>query len=194
MQFVILVMELQDIVVTIIISVSVGLTIMYFQRKLENKVDKLIIKQNQIIEEEHKREEDWIELWGNRIITDLTATQNYHEILERWLVDYMNNRSDTTRENLIFSSERLGITVDYFVQNIKENMSKIANFLKNPLLSTLIIKQCDHYPTSFKVLSSTWVWEEDGLSGQIQVIEDRIRMLVDVIEQMRKETIRSRLS
>ena len=54
-------MELQDIIITIAISESVGLAIMYFQRKLETKVDKLIIKQNQIIEEQHKREEDWIE-------------------------------------------------------------------------------------------------------------------------------------
>lgn len=180
-------MDNTDILITIGISGGVGLIIMYFQRKLEGKVDKLIEKQHKIIEDEHKREEDWKETWGNRIIIDLNATKSYYEILRRWLIDYMNNRSNVSRENLIFSAERLGITVDYFVQNINEHLPKIENYLKDPLLSTQLKKQSIQFSTPFKILSSDWIWEDGELNGQIFTLDSMIKMLNDGIERMKKE-------
>lgn len=180
-------MEITDIVITIVISGGVGLTILFYQRKLGEKIDKLIIKQNQIIDEDHKREVDWKEVWGNRIIEDLSLIKHFHQILHGWLVDYINDRSEVNRKTLISSSERLGSIVDYHIQRLIENIPKIERYLKNPLLATLIIKQTDVYSTVFKVLNQNWIWNEEGMNGEIQSIEGYEKMLDGVIASMKNE-------
>lgn len=182
-------MDITDIVITIIITGAVGLAILFYQRRLGAKIDKLIIKQNQIIGDEYKRERDWKELWGNRIVEDLNSIKNFHQILGRWLVDYMNNRSDANRETLIYSAERLGNIIDYHVHNLRENIPKIEKYLKDPRLSTLIIKQTETYATVFKVLNQDWIWNDDGLRGEIYSIEGTTKMLNNVIELMKNEII-----
>jgi len=185
-------MEISDIVTTIAISGCVGLAILLYQRKLGGKVDKLIIKQNQIIDEEYKREGAWKDVWGNRIIEDLNSIENFHQILQRWLVDYINDRSEVNRKTLISSAERLGDIVDYHIQRLRDNIPKIERYLKDPLLAALIINQTDTYSTMFKVLNQDWVWSEEGLNGEIQSIESIKKMLNGVIESMKNEVIQSR--
>lgn len=180
-------MDITDILITIAITTVVGFAILLYQRKMGQKIDKLIIKQNQIIEDDFNRERAWKEEWGKRILEDLNSIKNFHQILERWLVDYMNNRSDVTKETLVFSAERLGNIIDFHIQRLKENIPKIEKYLKDPRLSTLIIKQADVYPTPFKVLNQEWIWNDDGLTGEIQSIEGTIKMLNDVSERMKTE-------
>jgi uncharacterized protein Usg len=180
-------MDFVDIVISIVISVSVGIAILFYQIRLGKKVDNLIIKQNQIIADEFKREEMWKDVWGNRIISDLNSIKYFHQILHRWLVDYINNRSEVNRETLIFSVERLGNIINYNVQNLKENIPKIEKYLKDPLLSTQIIKQTDYYPNAFNVVNAKWAWEEEGINGQIHFVENMIKTLTDMTERMKNE-------
>src|SRR5437879_475022 len=115
-------MEPIDIIIIIAISGAVGITILLFQRRLERKVDQLVEDQHKIIEEEHKRQEEWKTTWSKRITDDLGLIKQYHLILRMWLVDYINNRSDVGRETLTYSAERLGDITEFHVQNLRENI------------------------------------------------------------------------
>src|SRR5207302_8261863 len=108
-----------------------------------------------------------------------------------WLVDYINNRSDVGRETLTYSAERLGDITEFHVQNLRENIPKIANYLKDPLLATHIIKQSDQYSTAFKILSTEWVWQDDALNGEIQAIESTVTILTNNIDRMKNEVTKS---
>lgn len=180
-------MDFTDIVINVAIAGGVGVAILLYQRRLGRKVDKLIIRQNQIIDEGYKREGSWKETWGKKIIEDLKSIEYFHHILNGWLVDYINNRSSADKDILTISAERLGNIVDYHIPRLRENVPKIERYLNNPLLATLIIKQTDVYSTAFKVLNQDWIWEEEGLNGEIQSIEGYKKMLNDVIASMKKE-------
>lgn len=175
-----------DVGISIIIAFGVGISIMLYQRKMNKKIDALIIKQNKIIGEDYQREINWKSHWGQKITTDLKSIKNFHEILHKWLVDYANDRSESKKETLLFSIERLESIMRFHTQNI-QNITKIENYLKDPSLSTHLIGITNNYQNTFKI-DAEWAWVDDGINQQIISLEEKNAKLEELIQRMQKET------
>ena len=185
-----------SLVIEVGLAIFVGLAILIYSNNEQKRISNLIQNMNEvttkldkIIEHQHTREKQWKNEWGKRTIDDLKSIKELCSILEKWLVDYSNNKSESSRTNIMGSAARLSGLVDFHIQNLHTDISKIENLLNDPVLATIITKQSKYYTGLFKILDKEFVWEDEGLKSQIQAIEGMIKAVEDLIDRMEKEII-----
>lgn len=150
------------------------------------KQQKIIGEQYEFLKSEKQRVERWKSKWGTVLLANVESINRMYEILEEWLNEYKQNPSAQLKLNIINSALRNGEIVKFDIQSLQEYLPYIETQFEDPTLSLNLKSISKHALTVFQSLHMDHHWESN-LEGTFALINDKKRILSQLIERLKKE-------
>jgi len=153
---------------------------------MEENQQEIIAELYDVLKSERQRVERWKFNWGTVLLANVESINRMYEILEDWLNEYKQNPSAQLKSNIIESAKRNGNIVAYDIQSLQEYLPYIETYFEDPTLSLNLKSISEHALTVFQSLHMEHYWESN-LEGTFAVINDKKRILGQLIERLKKE-------
>ncbi|GKS67499.1 hypothetical protein YTPLAS73_10460 [Nitrosarchaeum sp.] len=155
-------------------------------KKLEEKQKEMIEEQHSVVKNEKNRIARWKQEWGTIILANVESIKEMYKILEDWLNAYNENPSPQHKISIIESSKRNEYIVEFNIEQIIKCLPNIETYFEDPVLALNLKANCKNLLSIFQSLHMDHYWESKS-EGTFLLIEDRIRVLTNIIERLKKE-------
>jgi len=154
----------------------------------QDKITQLVLNIQNIEQRHDRREKKRLMVFSYRILANLETIRQNYDVIKQGLTDYLDNKTEENKQNLILLTKKNLEITDYFtIPNMKNDIGDIGELFEDPLLGKNLLHQCTDYVTTLKDMRDDFDWEKDSLMKKISVITHQIELLNTTIFELEKE-------
>jgi hypothetical protein len=154
----------------------------------QDKIAQLVLNIQNIEQRHDRREKKRLMVFSYRILANLETIRQNYNVLRQGLRDYLNNKTEESKQNIILLTRKNLEITDYFtIPNMKNDIGDIGELFEDPLLGKNLLHQCTDYVSTLKDIQDDFDWEKGSLIKKIFAIDHQIELLNTTISELEKE-------
>lgn len=154
----------------------------------QDKIAQLVLNIQNIEQRHDRREKKRLMVFSYRILANLETIRQNYNVLRQGLRDYLNEKTEESKQNIILLTRKNLEITDYFtIPNMKNDIGDIGELFEDPLLGKNLLHQCTDYVSTLKDIQDGFDWEKDSLIKKISAIDHQIELLNTTISELGKE-------